>query len=401
MSAEHGTAPNRFIWVDLADEGCGIREEDLPHIFSPFFTTKNNGTGLGLATCYRIIKEHGGTIRVESIEGKGQHLQGFAGGGGLTMDQGKILITEDEESLRFVLQKALETEGYWVQTAANGATRAPAPDGKPFRRFADGHQTSGRRRLGALKEIKENGIDTAMILMTAQNTMRNAIGAMKNGAFDYITKPFDLDEVLVLVKRAMDSRKLTRDFRELKEEVKKRFEPGVNIIGTSPSMQSVYKTIGQVVDTLATILILGESGTGKELVAKTIHYNSPRWNQPFVAINCAAIPRDLLESELFGHEKGAFTGALDRRLGKFELAEGGTLFLDEVGDIPLELQTKLLRVLQDHEYSRVGGRDVLKADVRILAATNQDLEKSGQRKTLSRGSLFPAQSHPDLSAAAA
>ena len=164
-----------------------------------------------------------------------------------------------------------------------------------------------------------------MILMTAQNTMRNAIGAMKNGAFDYITKPFDLDEVLVLVKRAMDSRKLTRDFRELKEEVKKRFEPGVNIIGTSSSMQSVYKTIGQVVDTLATILILGESGTGKELVAKTIHYNSPRWNQPFIAINCAAIPRDLLESELFGHEKGAFTGALDRRLGKFELAESGTL----------------------------------------------------------------------------
>ena len=234
--------------------------------------------------------------------------------------------------------------------------------------------------LELLKEFKESGIDTAMILMTAQNTMRNAIGAMKNGAFDYITKPFDLDEVLVLVKRAVDSRKLTRDFRELKEEVKKRFEPGVNIIGTSSSMQSVYKTIGQVVDTQATILILGESGTGKELVAKTIHYNSPRWNQPFVAINCAAIPRDLLESELFGHEKGAFTGALDRRLGKFELAEGGTLFLDEVGDIPLDLQTKLLRVLQDHEYSRVGGREVLKADVRILAATNQDLEKAVKEK---------------------
>jgi len=234
--------------------------------------------------------------------------------------------------------------------------------------------------MDLLKEINEHGVDTAIIVMTAQNTMRNAIGAMKNGAFDYITKPFDLEEMLVLVKRAMDSRKLTRDFRELKEEVKKRFEPGVNIIGTSPSMQRVYKIIGQVVDTQATILILGESGTGKELVAKTIHYNSPRWNQPFVAINCAAIPRDLLESELFGHEKGAFTGALDRRLGKFELAEGGTLFLDEVGDIPLDLQTKLLRVLQDHEYSRLGGRDILKADVRILAATNQDLEKAVKEK---------------------
>ncbi|MGE5218447.1 MAG: sigma 54-interacting transcriptional regulator [Chloroflexota bacterium] len=296
------------------------------------------------------------------------------------MDQGKILITEDEDSLRYVLQKALETEGYWVQTAANGGTARRLLTESRFDVSLMDIKLPDIDGLELLKEFKETGIDTAMILMTAQNTMRNAIGAMKNGAFDYITKPFDLDEVLVLVKRAMDSRKLSRDFRELKEEVKKRFEPGVNIIGTSASMQSVYKTIGQVVDTLATILILGESGTGKELVAKTIHYNSPRWNQPFVAINCAAIPRDLLESELFGHEKGSFTGALDRRLGKFELAEGGTLFLDEVGDIPLDLQTKLLRVLQDHEYSRVGGRETLKADVRILAATNQDLDKAVKEK---------------------
>jgi two-component system nitrogen regulation response regulator GlnG len=148
------------------------------------------------------------------------------------------------------------------------------------------------------------------------------------------------------------------------------------MIGTSASMQKVYKTIGQVADTNATILILGESGTGKELVAKTIHYNSSRWNGPFVAVHCAAVPRELLESELFGHERGSFTGALERRLGKFELAEDGTLFLDEVGDIPLELQTKLLRVLQEREYSRVGGKDILKTDVRILAATNQDLEKA-------------------------
>jgi two-component system nitrogen regulation response regulator GlnG len=296
------------------------------------------------------------------------------------MDQGKILITEDEESLRFVLQKALEAEGYWVQVAANGSAARRLINESHFDVSLMDIKLPDADGLELLKEFKESSIDTAMILMTAQNTMRNAIGAMKNGAFDYITKPFDLDEVLVLVKRAMDSHKLSRDFRELKAEVKKRFEPGVNIIGTSASMQAVYKTIGQVVDTLATILILGESGTGKELVAKTIHYNSPRWNQPFVAINCAAIPRDLLESELFGHEKGAFTGALDRRLGKFELAEGGTLFLDEVGDIPLDLQTKLLRVLQDHEYSRVGGREMLKADVRILAATNQDLDKSVKEK---------------------
>ncbi|HSK29399.1 MAG TPA: sigma-54 dependent transcriptional regulator [Candidatus Limnocylindria bacterium] len=296
------------------------------------------------------------------------------------MNQGKILVIEDEESLRRVLQKALEDDGYWVQTVGTGESARVAVQNAQFDVALMDIKLPDVDGLALLKEFKDGGVDIATIVMTAQNTMRNAIGAMKNGAFDYITKPFDLDEALVLVKRAVDSRKLSRDFRELKEEVKKRFEPGVNIIGTSSSMQSVYKTIGQVVDTLATILILGESGTGKELVAKTIHYNSPRWNQPFIAINCAAIPRDLLESELFGHEKGSFTGALDRRLGKFELAEAGTLFLDEVGDIPLELQTKLLRVLQDHEYSRVGGRDILKADVRILAATNQDLEKAVKEK---------------------
>jgi two-component system nitrogen regulation response regulator GlnG len=302
------------------------------------------------------------------------------------MEQGKILIVEDEESLRFVLKKALEEEGFWVQVVGDGSGARQSLNETNFDVALLDIKLPDVDGLTLLREFKETGADTSMILMTAQNTMRNAIGAMKNGAFDYITKPFDLEEMLVIVKRAVDSRKLIRDFRELKEEVKKRYEPG-NIIGTSSSMQKVYKTIGQVVDSQATILIQGESGTGKELVAKTIHYNSPRWNQPFVAINCAAIPRDLLESELFGHEKGAFTGALDRRLGKFELAEGGTVFLDEVADIPLELQTKLLRVLQDHEYSRIGGTAVLTANVRIMAATNQDLEKAVKEKRF-REDLF-------------
>src|SRR5512132_2109228 len=290
------------------------------------------------------------------------------------MDQGKILVTEDEESLRFVLKKALENEGYWVQTTANGNTARQLLTETHFDVSLMDIKLPDADGLALLKEITEAGIDTAMILMTAQNTMRNAIGAMKNGAFDYITKPFDLDEVLVLVKRAIDSRKLSRDFRELKEEVKKRFEPGVNIIGTSSNMQKVYKTIGQVVDTHATILIQGESGTGKELVAKTIHYNSPRWNQPFVAINCAAIPHDLLESELFGHERGAFTGALTSKPGRFELADGGTLFLDEIGEIPVEMQVKLLRALQEGEFERVGGIKTTKVDVRLIAATNRNLE---------------------------
>ncbi|MFQ5904385.1 MAG: sigma-54 interaction domain-containing protein, partial [Candidatus Binatia bacterium] len=168
---------------------------------------------------------------------------------------------------------------------------------------------------------------------------------------------------------------------------KKKYEPKSNMIGESPAMQRVFKTIGQVVNTQATVLIQGQSGTGKELVAKTIHYNSPRWNKPFVAVNCAALPRELLESELFGHEKGSFTGALERRIGKFELAENGTIFLDEIGELPVELQTKLLRVLQNGEFSRVGGRETLKAQARILASTNQNLEKA-VRENRFRGDLY-------------
>lgn len=296
------------------------------------------------------------------------------------MEQGKILVAEDEESLRWVLKKALEDEGYWVMAVENGRLAQVSLRENQFDLSLMDIKLPDIDGLTLLKDAKEAGIDTCMILMTAQNTMRNAIDAMKNGAFDYVTKPFDLEEILLLVKRAFESRRLGHDFRQLKEEVKKRFEPGVNIIGESPAMQKVYKTIGQVVNADATVLLLGESGTGKELVAKTIHYNSPRWNKPFVVVHCAAVPRGLLESELFGHEKGSFTGALERRIGKFELAEEGTLFLDEVGDIPLELQTKLLRVLQDREFSRVGGREILKANVRILAATNQDLEKGVKEK---------------------
>lgn len=304
------------------------------------------------------------------------------------MEQGKILVAEDEESLRLVLKKALEEDGYWVQTCAAGQLAQVALHETHFDVSLIDIRLPDLDGLSLLKAAKEAGIDTAMILMTAQNTMRNAIEAMKHGAYDYVTKPFNLEEILVLVKRAMESRRLTRAFQELKQEVKKRFEPGVNMIGESPAMQKVYKTIGQVVNTDATILIQGESGTGKELVTKTIHYNSPRWNQPCVVVNCAAIPKDLLESELFGHEKGSFTGALERRIGKFELADGGTLFLDEVGDIPLELQTKLLRVIQDREVSRVGGSEMVKANVRILAATNQDLEKAVKEKRFRQDLYF-------------
>jgi two-component system, NtrC family, nitrogen regulation response regulator GlnG len=295
------------------------------------------------------------------------------------MNQGKVLIVEDNKSVLTILKDLLEEDGYWVRAVETGQRGRAELKDNDFDVCLIDINLPDMDGLGLLKEAKENGSAASIIIITARTTMRNAIDAMKNGAFEYITKPFDNDEILLHVRRALESRKLVQDFRELKKEVRKTYEPG-NMVGTSPAMQKVYKIIGQVANTDASILIQGESGTGKEFVAKTIHYNSPRWNKPFTAVNCAAIPRELLESELFGHEKGSFTGALERRVGKFELAEDGTLFLDEIGDIPLELQAKLLRVLQEREYSRVGGREVLKANARILAATNQDLERSVREK---------------------
>ncbi len=292
------------------------------------------------------------------------------------MELGRILLVEDEDSLSRVLRKALERQGYWVAACATGNEARRLMDESAFDAALVDIHLPDMEGLALLDAAREAGLQTPFIVMTAQNTMRNAIEAMKAGAFDYLTKPFDLDVLTVVLERALERRRLSRELSDLKEEVKKKYEPGVNMIGTSAAMQQVFKTIGQVAGTDTTILIEGESGTGKELVAKTIHYNSARWNKPFVPVNCAAIPRDLLESELFGHEKGAFTGALERRLGTFELAHEGTLFLDEIGELPLDLQTKLLRVLQDGSYRRVGGKEMLRSDARLLAATNRDLEKA-------------------------
>lgn len=292
------------------------------------------------------------------------------------MEQGRILVVEDDESLARVLKKALEREGYWVRLTSAGEPALETMAEDSFDAALVDIKLPDIEGLEILRRAEEAGIDTPFIVMTAQSTMRNAIEAMKAGAFDYLTKPFDLEELMVVVARSLERRRISRNIHELRQEVKKMYEPGVNMIGNSPAMQRVYKTIGQVVSTPTTILIEGESGTGKELVAKTIHYNSDRWNKPFIAVNCAAIPKDLLESELFGHEKGAFTGALERRIGTFELANEGTLFLDEVAELPLELQTKLLRVLQDGEYMRVGGKAILHSNARVVAATNQEMARA-------------------------
>jgi two-component system nitrogen regulation response regulator GlnG len=287
---------------------------------------------------------------------------------------GNILVADDEESIRWVLERACTQQGHSVTVVGSGTEALAALRARQFDVALVDIKMPDLSGLDVLSRTREDRIDTLFIIMTAQNTMANAIEATKRGAYNYLTKPFDLEEVGLLIARAMELRRLTRDLERLRGELQQRHEL---VIGRTPAMQEVYKVIGRVAPTDATVLIQGETGTGKELVAKTIHYHSAR-SGPFVALNCSAIPNELLESELFGYERGAFTGALERRAGKFEIAAAGTLFLDEIADMPLALQAKLLRVLQEREFTRVGGRDAIRADVRIIAASNQDIEAAAR-----------------------
>jgi two-component system nitrogen regulation response regulator GlnG len=284
--------------------------------------------------------------------------------------RGTILVADDEESIRFVLERACTQSGHTVETVASGTEALEALRNRRFDVALVDIKMPDLSGLDVLSRARADDVDTLFVIITAQNTMANAIEATKRGAYDYLTKPFDLEQVTHLVERALELRRLTRDLEHLRDELEQRHEL---VIGGTPAMQEVYKVIGRVAPTDATVLIEGETGTGKELVAKTLHYHSGR-RGPFVAINCSAIPNELLESELFGYERGAFTGAVERRVGKFEAAAGGTLFLDEIADMPLALQAKVLRVLQERELTRVGGREAVRTDVRIVAATNQDLD---------------------------
>jgi two-component system nitrogen regulation response regulator GlnG len=287
------------------------------------------------------------------------------------MAQGTILVADDEELIRRVLADALGEAGYAVETADTGTQAWDCLQALRFDLAFVDIRMPEPGGLDLLLRAQTAMIDTPFVIMTGQTTLTNAVEAMRRGAFDYLTKPFDLNEVKALAARALEARRLTAEQNQFPlTSVQGRNE---QIIGRGPAMQEIYKTIGRVVKSDATVLLQGESGTGKELIARVIHHYSARWRAPFVGINCSAIPLDLLESEFFGHERGAFTGAFERRTGKFEQAAGGTLFLDEVADMPLALQAKLLRVLQEREFTRIGGREALKADVRVIAATNQDL----------------------------
>ena len=298
--------------------------------------------------------------------------------------QALVLVADDDPGIRLVLRHRLEASGYVIEETADSQSTLQALLSNRYDVALVDIMMPGSGGLEVLSKARNEGTRTLVIVITAASTMNNAVEAMKRGAHEHLTKPFEnLDLVAAAVGRAIEVAGLEKfvrgqagsgaDFSRLREQVNRQLVGG-EIIGRSPAMQEVYKLIGRVATNDATVLVCGESGTGKELVARAIHSNSPRCRGPFVAVNCSAIPSGLLESELFGHERGAFTGASERRTGKFEQAAGGTLFLDEIADLPLELQPKLLRVLQEREFSRVGGLEIMRAQVRIIAATNHDLE---------------------------
>ncbi|TMB56438.1 MAG: sigma-54-dependent Fis family transcriptional regulator, partial [Deltaproteobacteria bacterium] len=299
---------------------------------------------------------------------------------------GRILVVDDEKAMLLALKGLLSKEGYQVETAANGAEGLRAIETGSFHVVLTDLSMNGVGGMQVLEHARRFDPDLAVIMITAHGSEKIAVQAMKLGAADYVPKPFDNDELRVIVRRVMETVLLRRDHRRLLDQVSDTFG-FEQIVGRSPAMRRLFETIDKIADTDVTVLVRGASGTGKELVANALHYRSPRRAKPLVKMNCAALSQELVESELFGHERGAFTGAIARREGKFEAADGGTLFLDEVGDMPLETQAKLLRAIQEKEVERVGGNTSIRVDVRLIAATNQDLE-AGVRAGRFREDLY-------------
>ena len=285
-----------------------------------------------------------------------------------------ILIVDDEKNYLLVLSAVLEDEGYEVLTALNGSEALDIQKRSDLDLIVTDMKMPGMNGIELLENIKATDPDLPVIMMTAHGTVDKAVEAMQKGAYSYILKPFDNDRLIIYVKKAIAMFQVVKENRRLRDAVESQYRFG-NIIAKSNVMRDVFKTIQKVSPSNATVLIEGESGTGKELVAKSIHFNSPRRDKPFIAVNCSALAENLLESELFGHEKGAFTGAAATKKGRFELADGGTLFLDEIGELSANLQVKLLRVLQEKTIERVGGVRTFAVDIRIIAATNKNLKE--------------------------
>ena len=290
----------------------------------------------------------------------------------------KVWIADDDQAIRLVLEESLKNAGFETKLFSSGDDLIKELKFKQPDLIITDIQMPGMLGYDVLKHIKNNFENLPVVIMTAFADMQAAVESFGGGAFEYIPKPFDLNEAIEIIKRALEEKPKTKG---LKKDTK------LDIIGESVAMQNVFRAIGKLSTTIATVLIQGESGTGKELIAKSLHKNSPRNDMPFIALNMANIPKELVESELFGHEKGAFTGAIEKRIGRFEQANGGTLFLDEIGDMPLDSQTRLLRVLSNKEFYRVGGDKPIKVDVRIIAATHQNLSNLVSQKNF-REDLF-------------
>jgi two-component system NtrC family response regulator len=290
-------------------------------------------------------------------------------------DKGRLLVVDDEETQRRMLAGILERAGYEVETAANGRLALEQLDGERFDALLTDQRMPEMNGLELLERIQRLAPEMPVVLMTAYGTVSNAVDAMKRGAADYLTKPFERDELLVVMEKVLRQRRLEDEVVSLRGALKTRYRLD-NLVGSSPAMQEVFTLIERVSSTDVPVLITGESGTGKELVARAIHQHSGRQTGPFVALNCAAIPETLLESEFFGHERGAFTGAARTHAGRFEQADGGTLFLDEIGAMRVDLQAKLLRAIQEGEVQRLGSSSARKVDVRLLSASCEDLEQA-------------------------
>jgi DNA-binding NtrC family response regulator len=290
------------------------------------------------------------------------------------MAKAKILIVDDEVNARTALGEILKSEDYQIESAGDGfKALAKLGEFDADLVLSDFHMP-GMDGGELLRKVKEKDPELPVVLMTAFGAVETAVAAMRDGASNYLLKPLNTDELLIVIERALERRRLRQETTELRDQLRARYSFD-NIVGSSPEMQRVFKSVEQIAPSRATVLLTGESGTGKELVAAAIHHNSPRATGPFVRLHCAALAETLLESELFGHERGAYTGAEKKREGRFEQANGGTLFLDEIGEIQPSIQVKLLRVLQEREFERVGGNQTLKVDVRVIAATNRDLKE--------------------------
>jgi two-component system response regulator PilR (NtrC family) len=292
----------------------------------------------------------------------------------MDMAQQKILVVDDEKSMCEFLEIMLKKDGYEVTSTTSGEEALELLDKNLYSMVLTDVKMPGVNGFEVLRKSKEVSPDTVVIMITAYGSPEGAVTAIKEGAYDYVTKPFRVEEVKLTIKKSLERSNLIRENIRLRQAVEERYKFW-NLIGKSPKMQRVYELVEKVSQTKANVLITGESGTGKELVAKAIHYNSARKDQSFVTLNCGAIPENLLESELFGHMKGSFTGAIANKRGLLEMAAGGTLFMDEIGELPLPLQVKLLRVIQEREFKRVGGTEDIKVDVRIISASNQDLQQ--------------------------